>query len=52
VVRYGDDVNPNQFPDVRVDPKEGAERKSSGNVSPLFQPRQPPRGTRSAASAY
>ncbi len=47
VVRFGRGANPNDF---RAQPPEGGPRESTGTVSPLFQPRQPPRG--SSGSAY
>ncbi len=46
VLRYGVGANPNQF---RAQPPEGGLPVSTGTVSPLFQPRQPPRATRSSA---
>jgi len=39
VVQYGRGANPDDF---RAKPPDGAPRVSSGNVSGLFQPRQPP----------
>lgn len=39
VVRYGRDANPADF---RAKPPEGIPKVSSGTVSPLFQPREPP----------
>ena len=47
VVRFGPGANPDDF---RAQPPEGVPKVSTGTVSPLFQPRQPPRG--SAGSAY
>jgi len=47
VVRFGRGANPNDF---RAKPPEGVPRTSTGTVSPLFQPRRPPRG--SGGSAY
>ncbi|GAB6165201.1 hypothetical protein JCM19992_12010 [Thermostilla marina] len=41
VVRYGTGANPEDF---RAKPEGGKPRESSGNVSPLFQKREPPRG--------
>jgi len=42
VVRFGPGANPDDF---RAKPPEGVPRVSSGQVSPLFQPRRPPRQT-------
>ena len=39
VVRFGRGANPNDF---RAKPPEGGPRVSSGNVSDIFKPRQPP----------
>lgn len=39
VVRFGPGSNPADF---RAQPPEGVPRVSSGNVSPIFQPRKPP----------
>jgi hypothetical protein len=47
VVRFGPGGSPDSFP---ARPPEGIPRTSTGNVSPLFQPRQPP--ARSPAGAY
>ncbi len=47
VQRYGAGVPASQF---KVTPTEGGQRVSTGSVSPLFKPRQPPRS--SAAGAY
>ncbi|HUT89631.1 MAG TPA: hypothetical protein VMY37_09055 [Thermoguttaceae bacterium] len=46
VVHFGRGANPNDF---RVRPPEGGLKESTGTVSPLFQPRQPPRGSRGSA---
>jgi hypothetical protein len=46
VLRYGVGANPNQF---RAQPPEGGLPVSTGTVSPLFQPRQPPRASRGSA---
>jgi len=47
VVRFGRGANPNDF---RALPPEGGPKESTGTVSPLFQPRQPPAA--SGGSAY
>jgi len=46
VVRYGAAANPKDF---QVQPPEGGSPVSTGTVSPLFQPRQPPRASRGTA---
>jgi hypothetical protein len=46
VVRYGLGANPNQF---RAQPPEEGLPVSTGTVSPLFQPRRPPRAARGSA---
>jgi hypothetical protein len=46
VVRYGAGASPSDF---RPQPPEGGIRPSPGTVSPLFQPRQPPGGSRGSA---
>ena len=46
VIRYGRGANPKDF---RAKPDEGVLRKSSGNVSDVFEKRQPPKAP---ASAY
>jgi hypothetical protein len=46
VLRYGPGASPNQF---RAQPPEGGPRVSTGTVSPVFQPRQPPRAARGSA---
>lgn len=47
VIRFGRGANPDDF---RALPPEGGPKESTGTVSPLFQPRQPPRA--SASGAY
>jgi hypothetical protein len=42
VVRFGRGANPDDF---RPQPPEGGQPTSSGQVSPLFEPRNPPRST-------
>ncbi|OHB80772.1 MAG: hypothetical protein A2V98_04520 [Planctomycetes bacterium RBG_16_64_12] len=46
VVHFGREANPNDF---RPLPPEGGPKTSSGTVSPLFQPREPLRGSRGSA---
>lgn len=46
VVQFGRGANANQF---RAQPPEGGLPVSRGTVSPLFQPRQPPAGSRGSA---
>jgi hypothetical protein len=46
VVRYGRGANPNDF---RAQPDDGVPRKSSGNVSDIYQNREPPKKAPSGA---
>ena len=43
VIQYGLGANPAQW---QPEPPEGGPPVSTGNVSPLFQPRTPPRAVR------
>lgn len=49
VVRYGRGANPNDF---RAKPADGVPKKSSGNVSDLYQKRTPPQKKAPSGSMY
>ncbi len=49
VVRYGRGANPNDF---RAKPDDGVPRKSTGNVSDLYQKRDPPKKAPSGGRYY
>ncbi|NLF08061.1 MAG: hypothetical protein GX594_08785, partial [Pirellulaceae bacterium] len=49
VVRYGRGANPEDF---RAKPDDGVPRKSTGNVSDLYQKRTPPQQRAPSGSMY